>query len=50
VNASGYSRPNSEWARRGVQPHVISALLRHSSLSTSSHYVRIGLDEMREAV
>ena len=38
------------WAARGVQPHVISAMLRHSSLATSSHYVRVGLDEMREAV
>lgn len=40
----------TEWARKGVQPHVISAMLRHSSLATSSHYVRVSVEDMREAV
>jgi integrase/recombinase XerD len=40
----------TEWSRRGVQPHVIAALLRHSSVATSAHYVAIGADDMAAAV
>jgi integrase/recombinase XerD len=40
----------TEWARRGVAPHVISSLLRHSSIATSAHYVRVDMDDLRRAV
>ena len=40
----------TEAARRGVPPHVIAALLRHSSVATSAHYVRVDEDDMRSAV
>lgn len=40
----------TEAVRRGVQPHVLAAILRHSSIATSSHYVRVSLDDMAEAL
>lgn len=40
----------TRWMRSGVPPHVIAALLRHSSLSTSAHYVRVGVDDMAAAI
>jgi integrase/recombinase XerD len=40
----------TEWSRRGVAPHVIAALLRHSSVATTAHYVAVGADDMALAV
>ena len=38
------------WAQNGVPPHVISHLLRHSSLATSAHYVAVSDVDLRAAV
>jgi excisionase family DNA binding protein len=40
----------TRWAADGVQPHVIAALLRHSSVSTSAHYVNVSADDLADAV
>jgi site-specific recombinase XerD len=40
----------TRWAMSGVPPHVIAALLRHSSLSTSAHYVRVDVADMAAVV
>jgi site-specific recombinase XerD len=40
----------TRWAADGVPPHVIAALLRHSTLSTSAHYVSVSADDLADAV
>ena len=40
----------TEAVRRGVQPHVLAAILRHASVATSSHYVRVSLEDMAQAL
>jgi integrase len=40
----------TRWAADGVAPHVIAALLRHSSVSTSAHYVNVSADDLADAV